>query len=85
MAVFVGAHVRTRQSLVWLATSSSTLMVFVFPVPGGPHMRLNLPSPPSRPVAEMQLSTASACAPSSLNGDSLAASASSAAAAAASR
>jgi hypothetical protein len=63
MAVLVGAHVRTRQPLVWLViiSKSSTLMVLVFPVPGGPHMRLKLFSPLF--VAEMQLSMASACEP----------------------
>lgn len=82
MAVFVGAHVRTRRSLPWFffvvvvmssSSSSSTLMVLVLPVPGGPQIRLNLlpVAPLLHCTAETQLSMAPACESLSPNAASL--------------
>lgn len=78
IAVLVGAHVRTRY-LLWLVAvvisiSSSTLMVLVLPVPGGPQMRLNRPLVVLAPLpctAETQLCIAPACESFSPNAGSL--------------
>ena len=74
-AVLVGAHVRTRH-FIFIADSSSTVVVLVLPVPGGPQMRLTLllappPSALARCTADMQLSMAPVWDSLSPNADSL--------------